>query len=434
MKGFSRLMRVAFAVAFVCQFGQIVVRAQSFAAGVLNVTHFRAPEFPLPSEAFANPTGLGASASPGGLGPGSLPGQGRLPTEGGAPTIPSPNEGGNQGGPQPGFSEGVTWINSPPLTMEKLGGKVVLIDFWEYTCINCIRTFATNKKWYERYHRYGFEIIGVHDPEFDVAYPVQNVRVAVKRFGLPYPIVVDDHFQIWNAYHNSTWPNRFLIDAKGVVRFNRSGEGGDDAMEKAIQMLLLEAHPGLKFPASYTTAAEKNTFGPDCGIPTEEVYVGNWYGRGILANPKGYRNGKTLDYKLPGEVQDGKAAVSGRWETDKNGMIYRGKPKKGSFTDRLEMRYHARELYAVMNVSHGHPQRLYIRQDGKDLTAQNKGVDVRLDAQGRSYIEVREPRMYYLVQNPDFGAHGVDLYPTAKGITVNSFTFGNNCQTDFPHL
>ncbi len=434
MKRCMKLPAVVLGWVLASQLVPMAARAQSFAAGELNVTHFRAPEFPTPAQAFANPNGVGGPTSQGGLGPGSLPSPGRAPTEGGPPAMPSQNQGPNQNQPQPGFSEGVTWINSPPLTMQKLRGKVVLIDFWEYTCINCIRTFATNKKWYARYHRYGFEIIGVHDPEFDIAYPVQNVRVAVKRFGLPYPIVVDDQFQIWNAYHNSTWPNRFLIDAQGVVRFNRSGEGGDDAMEKAIQMLLLEAHPGLKFPASYTIPAEKSAFGPDCGIPTEEMYVGNWYGRGILANPEGYHNGKTLGYKMPGDVQDGKAVVSGRWETDKNGMIYRGKPKKGAFTDRLEMRYHARELYAVLNVSHGHPQRLYIRQDGKDLTAQNKGVDVRLDSQGHSYIEVRAPRMYYLVQNPEFGSHVVDLYPTSKGITVNSFTFGNNCQTDFPHL
>ncbi|MGH9432891.1 MAG: redoxin domain-containing protein [Terriglobia bacterium] len=430
MKRLVTFLAVILTSVLAFQLVQFSARAQSAAAGELTVTHFRAPEFPPPAEALANPSEVGAAPLPGGLGPVAQPGQGRTAPPGTPQTIPSQN----QGGAQLGLAQGVTWINSPPLTMEKLRGKVVLIDFWEYTCINCIRTFATNKRWYERYHQDGFDIIGVHDPEFDIAYPVPNVRAAVKRFGLPYPMVVDDHFQIWNAYHNSTWPNRFLIDATGVVRFNRSGEGADDAMEKAIQMLLQEAHPGLKFPASYTIPPEKNAFAPDCGIPTQEMYVGNWYGRGILANAEGYHNGKTLDYQMPADVQDGGAAVSGRWETDKNGMIYRGKPKKGSFTDRLEMRDHARELYAVINVSHGHAERLYIREDGKDLTPKNKGVDVRFDSQGHSYIEVREPRMYYLVQSPEFGSHVVDLYPTAKGITINSFTFGNNCQTDFPHL
>ena len=326
--------------------------------------------------------------------------------------------------------------------MSGLRGKVVLIDFWEYTCINCIRTFAENKLWYERYHKYGFEIIGVHDPEFDIAYPVRNVRAAVKRFGLPYPVVVDDWFRIWRAYHNSSWPNRFLIDAKGYIRYDRVGEGGDSAMEHAIQKLLKEAHPGLKFPASYTISPPEDAFAPSCGISTPEMYVGHMHGRGILANPQGYRKGKTLDYKLPPEIEDGHAAVSGRWETDEgrdpdqsNGMIYRGKKKgNGPSGDELEMRYHARELYAVMNVEYGHPSRVYIRQDGKDLTARDKGVDVKFDSQGHSYIEVREPRMYYLVANPTFGSHKVELFPTRAGLTINSFTFGNNCQVNFPHL
>jgi thiol-disulfide isomerase/thioredoxin len=272
----------------------------------------------------------------------------------------------------------VTWINSNPLSMAGLRGKVVLIDFWEYTCINCIRTFAANKKWYERYHKYGFEIIGVHDPEFAIAYLVTNVRTAVKRFGLPYPVVVDDQFKIWRSYNNSTWPNRFLIDAKGFARFNRAGEGGDDAFEHAIQRLLEEAHPGLEFPASYTIPPEKVAFGPNCGIPTEEMYVGDWSGRGILANPEGYHKGKTVRYEGSDDVRDGRAVVRGRWETDTSGMIYRGKPRKnGPFNDQFEMRYHARELYAVINVSRGLPSRLYIQQDGMDLDATTRAPTLK---------------------------------------------------------
>jgi thiol-disulfide isomerase/thioredoxin len=380
--------------------------------------HVKAPDFPIAepdvSRLGGNPTAarppVGSGARTETAAPGSNP---NLP---GGPSISGP-----------------TWINSSPLTIEGLRGKVVMIDFWEYTCINCIRTFAENKKWYERYHHYGFEIIGVHDPEFDIAYPVDHVRAAVKRFGLPYPVVVDDGFKIWNAYHNSTWPNRFLIDAGGFIRFDRPGEGADAAFERAIQTLLVEAHPGLKFPASYTISPEANAFAESCGVPTPEMYVGKWSDRGILANPEGYHDGKTVDYQLPAAVDDGHAVVSGRWETDKNGMIYRGKRKDVS-TDQLEMRYHARELYAVMNVGRGRPERLYIQQDGKNLTDKDKGADVEIDASGRSYIEVREPRMYYLVENPAFGSHSVQLFPTRSGLAINSFTFGNNCQTNFPHL
>jgi peroxiredoxin len=351
------------------------------------------------------------------------------------PAVPGEAPGSNSQ-PQPSYtSNGITWINSPPLTMRKLRGQVVLIDFWEYTCINCIRTFDTNRKWYDRYHRYGFQIIGVHDPEFGIAFSVKNARQAVKRFELPYPIVVDDDRLIWNEYHSNSWPNRFLIDAKGYVRYHRAGEGGDSAFEQAIRHLLQEAHPGLRFPGDDAVPAPENAFSPACGITTPEMYVGDWYGRGILANPEGYRLGKTVNYRLPNAVGDGRVVLKGKWETYHGGMTYRGKKeKKGTSAGQLEMRYHARELYSVINVSRGHPERLYITQDGSNLTKENKGVDVQFDAQGRSYIEVREPRMYYLVSNPAFGSHTVVLTPTAPGITINSFTFGNNCQTRFSHL
>jgi thiol-disulfide isomerase/thioredoxin len=354
-------------------------------------------------------------------------------TEGGALTplrVPAPDF------PKPGADvSGTTWINSPPLTLADLHGKVVLIDFWEYTCINCLRTFEQNKKWYERYHKDGFEIVGVHAPEFDVAYSVDNVREAVKRFGLPYPVVADHWFTIWKSYKNDSWPSRFLIDANGVVRYHRDGEGADGDFERAIRALLVEAHPELKFSAAEKVAPNEDAFAASCGVPTGEMYVGPWYNRGALANAEGYQPGKTVHYKLPGSVADGHAILSGPWETDQNGMIYRGKPQApGPRADRLEMRYHARELYSVMNVTRGAPSKLYILQDGKDLTAANQGVDVKLDAAGHSYIDVNASRMYYLVANPEFGSHTVTLVPTAPGFTINSFTFGNNCQTKFPHL
>lgn len=402
--------------------------AQDSGGPILKEVQGRAPEFPRPASSVMGPSVDQPPVSPGVQGAG-------------APrSMPSTPEELSDLKKQGSWPQ-IAWINSPPLTMAGLRGKVVLIDFWEYTCINCIRTFPENKKWYKRYHKYGFEIIGVHDPEFDIAYPVKNVKAAVKRFGLPYPVVVDDWFTIWREYHNTSWPNRFLIDAAGNIRYNVVGEGANGSMERAIQELLKEAHPGLKFPSSYTIPPDKDTFTPACGLSTPEMYVGFMHGRGILSNAQGYHKGKTLNYRLPAQVADGHAVVSGRWKTDNghnpnqsNGMIYRGKKQEGPAGEEMEIRYHARELYSVMNVEHGRPSRVYIRQDGKDLTAKNKGVDVRFDSQGHSYIEVREPRMYYLVSNPTFSSHKVELFPTRPGLTINSFTFGNNCQIDFPHL
>jgi thiol-disulfide isomerase/thioredoxin len=339
--------------------------------------------------------------------------------------------------PPPGYKvSGTTWIDSPPLTLGQLHGKVVMIDFWEYTCINCIRTFPQNKEWYARYQKYGFEIIGVHDPEFQIAYDVANVQAAVKRYELPYPIVVDDYFKIWKNYSNQDWPSRFLIDANGYVRFHVDGEGDDHNFEVAIRKLLIEAHPGLTFPANDTLPPVENTYASACGgMPTPEMYVGPWDGRGILQNRSAYHPGQTTDYKSPGNVDDGHAVISGKWETDPNGMIFEGKTQApGGNASRMEMKYHATQVYAVMNVAQGKPERLYILQDGKDLTNDDKGADVKIDENGHSYIDVDASRMYYLTANKEFGSHTIDLIPTAPGIEVDSFTFGNNCQTEFPHV
>ncbi|HKF52715.1 MAG TPA: redoxin domain-containing protein [Candidatus Acidoferrales bacterium] len=339
--------------------------------------------------------------------------------------------------PPPGFkATGITWIDSQPLTLADLHGKVVMIDFWEYTCINCVRTFPQNKEWYTRYHKYGFEIIGVHDPEFQIAYDVANVEAAVKRYALPYPIVVDDYFKIWGAYRNNVWPNRFLIDGNGNVRYELEGEGDDHNFEVLIRQLLDEAHPGLAFPQDYTLPVAENMNAPACGgTPTDEMYVGKWGDRGILENPDPYHPGVTVNYKLPDKVDDGHAVISGKWETDPNGMIFEGKaqqPEQNS--SRMEMKYHATQVYAVMNVAQGKPERLYILQDGKDLTNDDKGADVKIDANGHSYIDVDSSRMYYLAANKEFGNHTLELIPTAPGIEVDSFTFGNSCETTFPHV
>jgi hypothetical protein len=425
----SRFVSVLPALAAACLAAAVLnPQAHAQAAGLRSLDA-PAPEFPPPAGFGASSGGVNSSPNQGPQGaPQQRPAGGSAQeVAGAASSAPSPDMESSNGG--------ITWINSRPLTMAGLHGKVVMIDFWEPTCINCIRTFPENKKWWERYHQHGFEIIGVEDPEFDIMDSVDHVRAAVKRFELPYPIAVDDRFQIWNAYKNNSWPNRFLIDARGNIRYNVVGEGSDAEFERAIQGLLKEAQPGLEFPAGDAVAAGENAMTPACGVPTPEMYVGDWSGRGVLANPEGYRGGKTIDYQPQSQVEDGHVVLSGRWQTDKNGMIYRGKHRgEEPGADRATARYHARELYVVMNVSHSHPARLYVMQDGHYLTAANKGVDVQVDDQGRSFIEVREPRMYYVVQNPEFGSHTVELVPTGSGFTLNSFTFGNDCQTQFAHL
>lgn len=338
--------------------------------------------------------------------------------------------------PEPGpETSGTTWINSEPLTWEDLRGKVVLVDFMEYTCINCIRTFDDNLRLWRRYRDRGFTIVGVHAPEFEVAYEVENVRRAVERFGLDYPVVVDNWFRIWKAYDSHIWPNRFLVDHTGTIRYHKAGEGADAALEEAIRELLREADPGVAFPDSMEIPEPENAFADACGRTTAEIYAGIWHGRGSLANEAWYRPGEVVDYELPSQLSDGSMVLRGPWETNMNGMIYRGNQSPGTpEPDQLSIAYTAREVYAVMNVARaGEPTRIYISQDGRWLARENAGVDVRFDGEGRSYLFVDEPRMYYLVSNPRMGQHFINLVPVQSGLMVNAFTFGNDCQIDFPH-
>lgn len=338
--------------------------------------------------------------------------------------------------PEPGLeTSGTVWINSGPLIWDDLRGEVVLMDFMEYSCINCIRTFDDNLRLWRRYSDYGFRIVGVHAPEFEFAYNVENVRRAVDRFGIPYPVVVDNWYQIWKAYDSDIWPNRYLVDHTGTIRYHKRGEGAEAALEEAVRSLLREANPGLTFPDSLEVPEPRNAFADSCGRTTPEVYVGLWHGRGALANEEWYRPGEVVDYELPGEISDGSVVLRGPWETADDGMIYRGRQSAGTpEPEQLSVAYTARELYSVMSVERGDgPTRVYVSQDGRWLTEANAGVDVRFDDEGKSYLFVDEPRMYYLVENPAMGQHFVNLVPIEPGLTVSSFTFGNDCQTDFSH-
>lgn len=329
----------------------------------------------------------------------------------------------------PNFSSDADWIDSGvagkkvPHSIKGYRGQVLLIDFWEYTCINCIRDFSVLKRWYGKYHADGFDIVGVHYGEFAMGFNVENVRDAARRFQLPWPVVADMHGAIWRAYHSDVWPNRYLIDQDGDIVLHVEGEGRDEPMEEKIRELLAMTHPEVNQIAMDPPEA---SFAPSCGIPTDETYVGDWFGRGAIANTKGYRNnGGVTDFRAEGAPADGKVMLAGRWTTEQDGVT--SDDKRGA----AELRYHARSVYAVLSVENPKkPVRVALMQDGKPLDAGEAGVDVHVDPQG-SYLEVSTPRMYYLVKNAAFGRHLLMLEPQASGFGLHSFTYGNDCQQDF---
>lgn len=329
----------------------------------------------------------------------------------------------------PNFTSDVTWIDTGaagkkvPHSMKGYRGHILLIDFWEYTCINCIRDFSVLKRWYAKYHQYGFDVIGVHFGEFPMGYSVQNVRDAAKRFQLPWPILADLHGSMWNAYHSNVWPNRYLIGPDGYIVMHVGGEGNNRPMEEKIRALLVQSHPQI---SSIPLDPPENTFAPSCGITTDETYVGDWYGRGALANPNAYNNdGAETNFNATGEPPDGRVMLSGKWKPEQAGVT------SGAANANAELRYHARSVYAVINVADPKkPVRVDLLQDGKPLPREDAGVDVQFDSRG-PYIEASEPRMYYLVKNAAFGSHLLTLDVQGRGLDLHSFTYGNNCQQDF---
>ena len=329
----------------------------------------------------------------------------------------------------PNFTSDALWLDTGlagqkvPHSIKGYRGQVLLIDFWEYTCINCIRDFSALKRWYRKYHADGFDVVGVHYGEFPMGFNENNVRDAAERFQLPWPVVADVHGSIWHAYHSDVWPNRYLIDQNGDIVFHVEGEGNNRPMEQKIRALLATTHPEVN---QIPLDPPENTFTPSCGIPTDETYVGDWFGRGAIANPRGYSNdGEVTDFHPEGEPADGKVMFSGRWTPSQDGVT--SDEKHGS----AQLRYHARSVYAVLSVANPKkPVRVYLLQDGKPLDQGEGGVDVHFDSQG-SYLDVSSPRMYYLVKNAGFGAHVITMEPQAPDFALHSFTYGNDCQQDF---
>lgn len=329
----------------------------------------------------------------------------------------------------PNFSSDAEWIDAGaagqkvPHSIKGYRGHVLVVDFWEYTCINCIRDFGVLKRWYAKYHADGFDIVGVHYAEFAMGYSAENVRDAARRFQLPWPVVADLNGTIWRAYHSDVWPNRYLIDQNGDIVLHIKGEGNNRPMEEKIRELLASTHPEVN---QLPLDPPENTFAPSCGIPTQETYVGDWLGRGAIANTKGYKNdGEVTDFHAEGAPADGKVMFAGKWTTHQDGVT------SGDKHGEAQLRYHARSLYAVLSVANPKkPVRVGLLQDGKPLDTGEAGVDVQFDSRG-SYLEISNPRMYYLVRNPAFGLHLLTLQPEGPDFVMHSFTYGNNCQQDF---
>ena len=324
-------------------------------------------------------------------------------------------------------------LNHAPFKLSDLRGKVVLVDFWEYTCINCIRTFPYLRRWDQLYHPLGLVIVGVHTPEFEFGKNPERVADATKRFGFDFPVAIDSDYKIWYAFHNEGWPADYLIDKDGNVAYTHMGEGEYGDFEQKIQELLKQANPALSFDQpKYKIPEDENVelSGGVCMRATPETYLGFAHTMNI-ANPGGEDRTRQTVYAAPADVPLDDFALNGHWLAAAEYVHHAADAKPPG--DSVALHYRAKSVYLVAGSDDSQPRRLYLTQDGKPLSKAAWGVDVRVGGDGRTYVELGPKRMYYVVNNSEFGGHLLQLYALAPGLSLYSFTFGNNCENKFAH-
>jgi cytochrome c biogenesis protein CcdA/thiol-disulfide isomerase/thioredoxin len=316
-------------------------------------------------------------------------------------------------GQMPELAGATLWINSPPLTREALRGKVVLVDFWTYSCINCLRSIPYVKAWDERYRKDGLVIIGIHAPEFAFEREPDNVRKAVTDLGIRYPVALDNDYAIWRAFKNNYWPAHYFIDARGRLRYHHYGEGDYEGSERVIRQLLTEAgHPpaGMTLAGVNGQGAEAAAAMGQLGSP--ETYVG--YARAErFASPGGLVHDKASDY-ASGPLALNQWSLAGRWAVGPQVAVTQAPG------GRIAFRFHARDLHLVLGSASRKPVRFRITLDGK-APAAAAGSDVNADGEG----QVSAHRLYQLIrQSGTIADRTFEIEFLDPGAQAFAFTFG----------
>ena len=326
------------------------------------------------------------------------------------------------------------WINTEPLTLEQLRGKVVLVDFWTYTCVNCIRTFPYLKLWHSRYADDGLVILGIHTPEFEFEKNYWNVLEATEENGITWPVAQDNDFETWRAYENRFWPAKYLIDQDGVIRYTHFGEGKYAETEEEIRRLLAESgadlSDDLELPKDQNLdPTYLNTLQAEV---TPELYAG--YERNVNTILSGFRPyvmqllfyesvGQVGNFVAPKELDPHLIFYHGSWEVGLENT--RHGRTTSNHEDYLALNYSAKSVNAVLTSFSEEPYRVRVTLDGKYLTEENKGLDVQIGEDGESYVVVDQPRLYELVNSPRYTQRReLKLSSNSPDFEIFAFTFG----------
>jgi len=328
----------------------------------------------------------------------------------------SANAPGAATGPQmmPELTGAIAWLNSPPLNRDQLKGHVVLVDFWTYSCINCLRSIPYVRAWADKYKDSGLIVIGVHTPEFAFEKDLDNVKRAVSELKITYPVALDNDYKIWKAFSNSYWPADYLVDATGHIRFHHFGEGKYDESEQQIQQLLKEHNGQLSVNGLVKVAATGAEAPPDTDVESPETYVGYERADSFLS-PGGLKQDAAHVYVAPKRLELNQWGLAGAW-TDHAQVA-----SLNAAHGKIAYRFHARDLHLVLGpASNGKPVRFRVTIDGK-APGLNHGVDS--DAQGDGTIT--DHRLYQLIRQKNMiEDRTFEIEFLDPGAQAFAFTFG----------
>jgi thiol-disulfide isomerase/thioredoxin len=345
-----------------------------------------------------------------------------------APGAPSAVEDGSAVGPTaagavrlpvegvlPSVDGATAWLNAPPLALAGLRGKVVLVDFWTYTCINWLRTLPYRRAWAEKYTEHGLVVIGVHTPEFPFEHDVANVRGAAADLRVTYPIAVDSDYAVWRAFDNHYWPALYIADAQGRLRYHHFGEGAYDRTERVIQHLLAEAGCDGVAPTLVSVDAHGLEAPADwSNVASPETYLG--YARAEhFASPGGAAEDTRHAYAAPARLQLNQWTLEGAWTVQEQAAVLH------QVGGQITYRFHARDLHLVLApVASGASVRFRVLLDGQAPGAAH-GLDV--DAQGDGTVSA--PRLYQLIrQAQPIAERQFEITFLDAGVEAYVFTFG----------
>ena len=315
----------------------------------------------------------------------------------------------------PELTKITSYINSQPITLADLRGKVVLVDFWTYSCINCIRTIPYLNAWHEKYADDGLVIIGIHTPEFEFEKDYNNVKAAVEKFDIKYPIAQDNEKDTWNAYENLYWPRKYLIDTEGYIRYDHIGEGAYAETEKVIQSLLAERAEynggNITFDQSISNPESQQSVDYN-RINTPELYFGYEYSSAPLGNSEGYKPDQVVKYTIPDDskIVPNRIYLAGEWKNNGDHMELQ------SEVGRIVLSYSAK----AVNIVAGGGGELHILEDNSKLDERSSGTDISEDGT----VKIDGQRLYNVVGHEQYGNHDIAIEVVGRGFQIYTFTFG----------